>query len=299
MPRAECSIRNEQCRNHVSGKLDGRTSDGRHSTSGIPLLLVGAFTAMITWHGALADTALTADQIMQLNFQVDRVAGARADATMTLTNDRGEQRVRESVTTSKLEANGIDNERMVRFRSPEDVKGTAILLIEHSEADDDMWIFLPALGKSRRLVASNKRDSFVGSDFSYGDIIGYPVEQWHNKIVGESAVQGEPCYLVESTPVSNAIEEMTGYSKRLSCISKSRSVTLHADIWDSEGEKFKEEDYSNYENVDPAHGKWVAMRITAQNLETNHNTVVLLKNYRLDAAVSQSELTTRALEFGP
>ena len=47
-----------------------------------------------------------------------------------------------------------------------------------------MWIYLPALRKVRRLVASNKKDSFAGTDFSYGDVIGHAVEAWKHKITG-------------------------------------------------------------------------------------------------------------------
>ena len=193
----------------------------------------------------------------------------------------------------------VDNQRLVWFSAPADVKGTSILLVEHSGADDDMWIYLPAFGKTRRLVASNKRDSFVGSDFSYGDVIGYPVDDWRHKLLGEDVVAGDPCYLVESVPATDPVRDTSGYSKRVSCISKSRYVTLRVEIWDTEGEKLKEEEYGDFKNVDPAHGKWVAMHSTARNFETGHSSDAVFSDYRVDPSIQQGIFSVRTLEFGP
>jgi len=264
----------------------------------LPALVLAVLAGGIAHHDARADAAPTAEQIMQLNFKVDRVAGSHSNAVLRLHDSHGGERVRESVSTTKLEDNGIDNQRLVRFSAPADVKGTSILLVEHSAADDDMWIYLPAFGKTRRLVASNKRDSFVGSDFSYGDVIGYPVDEWHHTLVGDDTVGGDPCYLVESVPASDAVRDTSGYSKRLSCISKSRYVTLRVEIWDTEGEKLKVEEYGDFQNVDPAHGKWVAMHSTALNLETGHSSDVAFSDYRVVPSVTQSLFSARALEFG-
>jgi hypothetical protein len=121
---------------------------------------------------------LDADEIMRRNFSVGKVVDSRAAVTMTLISEGGARRERSTETLSKLLPNGIDQKRLIRFLTPGDVKGTATLLVEHSAGDDDIWIYLPALHKVRRLVANNKKDSFVGTDFSYGDIIGHKVEDW-------------------------------------------------------------------------------------------------------------------------
>ena len=109
---------------------------------------------------------LSAREIMEKNFFVSKVTALKAESTMVLINDRGQTRERKNTTLVKLQPNGVDSKFLVRFSTPADIKGTGFLQIEHNEADDDQWIYLPALKKSRRLVANNKKDSFVGSDFS-------------------------------------------------------------------------------------------------------------------------------------
>ena len=118
------------------------------------------------------------------------------------------------------EANGFDNKRMTRFLEPADVKGTVSLLVEHSDKDDDIWIFLPSVKKVRRLISSNKKDSFVGTDFSYGDVIGHKVKEWTHNLLKEEDADGKPCYVIESLPKDSTIKANTGYSKRVTWIQK-------------------------------------------------------------------------------
>jgi hypothetical protein len=82
--------------------------------------------------------ALTAVEIMDKNFIVGKYPDSTSESTMTLTNKSGQQRVRKTFGTSKLDANGIDNKRMTRFLEPADVKGTVSLLVEHSDRDEDL-----------------------------------------------------------------------------------------------------------------------------------------------------------------
>jgi outer membrane lipoprotein-sorting protein len=263
-----------------------------------PAAIVVALCGTLFYSGTRAADLPTAEQVMQQNFLVDKVVGSRSKVTNILRNKEGQERVRESTSITKLEDNGADTQRIVRFYAPADVNGTSILLIEHSKSDDDIWIYLPALKKVRRLVASNKRDSFAGTDFSYGDVIGYAVDDWRHTLVGEDTLNGEPCFLVESVPASQIVKETSGYSKRRNCISKSRYTTLRTEVWDTEGQLLKEEAYSDFQNVDPAHGRWVAMRSTARNVQTGHTTEVIFKDYSIDPSVSAALFTTRTLEFG-
>jgi hypothetical protein len=275
---------------------NGRTPSLPAASTAAVVLAAGL--ALVYGSDARAAEPPTAEQLMRQNFLVDKVAGSRADVSFTLHNEHGQERVRESITSTRLQDNGLDNQRLVLFQAPADVKGTSILLVEHSKADDDMWIFLPALKKVRRLVASNKKDSFAGTDFSYGDVIGYAVDDWKHTLAGEETIAGDACYVVESTPATAAVKDASGYSKRRTYISKARLVTLRMEAWDTEGQKLKEEAYDAIQNVDPGHGKWFAMHAVARNLQTGHSTDVVFRNYRLDPAIPQEVFSVRTLEFG-
>ena len=240
--------------------------------------------------------ALTPVEIMEKNFVASKYPDSTSETTMTLTNKAGKQRVRKTFGTTKLEPNGVDNMRMTRFLEPADVKGTVSLLIEHSEKDDDIWIYLPSVKKVRRLVSSNKKDSFVGTDFSYGDVIGHKVKEWDHKLVKEEDVDGKPCYVIESTPKDASIKANTGYSKRVNWIEKDNFVTLKAVLYDESGELLKEAKFTNYSEVDPTRHKWQAGQLETRNVQAEHSTVIHIDQIKVNIGVKDDYFTTRYME---
>ncbi|MFN0318093.1 MAG: outer membrane lipoprotein-sorting protein [Burkholderiales bacterium] len=239
---------------------------------------------------------LSATEIMEKNFVVSKVLDSVSDATFTLANKAGQERVRKTFGTTKLQGNGIDNMRMTRFLSPPDVKGTVSLLIEHAASEDDIWIYLPALKKVRRLVASNKKDSFVGTDFSYGDIIGHKVEEWDHKLLREEQLDGQWCYVIESLPKTAAVKTNTGYSKRVGWIRKDNFVAVKGEFWDEAGKPLKTATFTDVRHVDPARNRWQPMVLRVGNLQTGHRTTIQLENFKVNQQVKDEFFTTRYME---
>lgn len=258
------------------------------------VLLLGAGLQLMVSHEAHAET-LPPSAIMQKNLAATKVKDSIVNATFTLTNKEGSSRVRRTQGYTRLQANGVDNMRLVRFLSPADVKGTATLLIEHAAADDDMWIYLPALGKVRRLSASNKKDSFVGTDFSYGDVIGYKVEEWVHKLVTEESMDGAACYVIESVPASDTVRQNSGYSKRLSWIRKDNFVAARTEFWDLANQRLKTIVSRDIRQVG-SNGRWQPMFAQADNLQTGYRTTIEFEKFQADQNVAESLFAPRELE---
>lgn len=239
---------------------------------------------------------LTAEQISQKNFVTSKVTDSISDSTFRLINASGQERRRETKGQTKLIKGTTDNMRLVTFLSPSDVKGTKTLFIEHSKGDDDIWIYLPALKKVRRLVSNNKKDSFVGTDFSYGDVIGHKVEQWNHKIVKEEKVDGKDCWVLESTPKTPDVSENTGYSKRVGWIDKESFVAVRGEMYDLSNQLLKKVAARNIEKVDATNNKWQPMVLEAENVQTGHKTILEFKNFKANQGVSDDVFTTRTLE---
>lgn len=234
--------------------------------------------------------------IVQKSLDVNKVLDSTSNATFTLINKEGQKRVRRTYGVSKLERNGHDNMRMTRFLAPGDIKGTVSLLKEHSARDDDMWIYLPALHKVRRLVSSNKKDSFVGTDFSYGDVIGHKVANWHYKLLKEAKADGHDCWVIEATPKNDEVRDNSGYSKRVIWIRKDNDYPIKGEMWDEAGQPFKTFHMTEIKQVDPARHKWQAMKMEAHDLETGHRTVISFEHYKVNQKVRNSYFTTRYMK---
>jgi hypothetical protein len=252
---------------------------------------VGVVLARAAW---AADPSV--DDLVQRNFMVGKVRDSRSTVTMTLVSARGDRRVRTTVSQSKLLDNGIDQKRLVRFLTPTDVKGTATLLIEHHDGDDDIWIYLPALRKVRRLVANNKKDSFVGTDFSYGDIIGHRPDQWSHRLIGGETIEGVDTWVIESTPRSDAVAETSGYGKRKAWLRKDNLVAIRGEYWDQAGQPSKELVGTDVREIDPANGKWQAFRLVMRNLKTGHATELEFSDLTVGLGLGDELFTERYLE---
>lgn len=269
------------------------TSERRPLWSLLVLLLAGSMAVLFVARGAQAQTVSPAD-LMEKSTIAVRVKDSMANATFTLTNRDGASRVRTTSGVTKLQGNGQDNMRLVRFLNPADIRGTATLLIEHAGADDDMWIYLPALGKVRRLSASNKRDSFVGTDFSYGDVIGHKTADWRHTLLREESVDGAPAYVIESVPLNDTTMNNTGYTKRVSWVRKDNFVTARMDAWDTAGQLLKRITATDIRPV--GNGKFQPMVSVAENLQTGHRTTVHLDEFKADQGIKAELFTTGRLE---
>jgi outer membrane lipoprotein-sorting protein len=240
--------------------------------------------------------ALTPIEIMQKNYSVSKVKDSTTEITIRLINSSGQERVRKSLAKTKLIKGTSDEMRYVKFLSPTDIKGTSTLLNQNTGKDDDMWIYLPALKKVRRLIANNKRDSFVGTDFSYGDVMGFKVEEWNYKLLKEENKNTRPCYVIESIPKNKETIDNTGYSKRILWIDKENFVGLATDGYDGSGQILKKSLATEIKLVDSANKKYVAMKLEAENVQSNHKTVITFENYKANVGVGDEYFKARSLE---
>ena len=159
-----------------------------------------------------------------------------------------------------------------------------------------MWIYLPALKKVRRLVANNKKDSFVGSDFSYGDILVPVVDTYKHTIVKSDVLDGEDCWVIESIPVSEQIKKDYGYGKKTGWIRKSNFMEKKVEFLDAGGRPLKTMVVPEIVEVDAATHKWWALKREVNNHQTGHSTSLTFENLDTKKPVGDDYFTTRYLE---
>jgi hypothetical protein len=234
--------------------------------------------------------------LMERNYVASKVVDSTATVEFRLVNSSGQQRVRLTTTISRLKEGSLDNMRLTRFTEPADIRGTGTLTIENSAGDDDIWIYLPALKRTRRVVAANKADSYVGTDFSYGDIIGYDAADWTHTIIGNDTVDGQNCAVVESVPAGPEILEQSGYSKRISWVRLDNAVTLKGEFYDPAGVLLKTLAVEDVREVDPANGRWQAMHFEMRNVQTGHRTEIIFTDFKANVGVDPGLFVPRTLE---
>ena len=243
-----------------------------------------------------ATQELSAHDMMQKNFFVSKLKSVKTSGTMVLVNDKGQSRERQNTTWSVLQPNGVDSKLLVKFTFPTDIKGTSFLQIEHIEGEDDEWIYLPALSKSRRLVANNKKDSFVGSDFSYGDVSLPKVDLYEHHLLGSEKIGGQDCFKIESTPKTDVTRANSGYSRKISWLRKDSFLEAQVDYYDLSGRLLKTQVITQPKLIEPDTQRWFAMHREMTNVQTGHRTILNFDQIEAAGSVPEDLFTTRYLE---
>ncbi len=238
---------------------------------------------------------IDAAALMANSLQVTKALHSVAVGRFVLTNAEGQSRVRQTTSISQLLPDGINNRRVVRFSAPADISGTAVLTVENP-GDDDIWVYLPALKKVRRLTASARKDAFVGTDFSYGDVLGHPVAEWSHRLLRSESVDGVPTRVVESMPRDAGVKTATGYSKRISWLRAADAVPLKVEYYGPQGSLLKTYSCSDIRQVDAKAGRYQPMRQAMSNAATGHTTLIEYSTFKTDVPVTADAFLPRALE---
>jgi hypothetical protein len=163
-----------------------------------PAALLGAVALLAIAPAAAAE--LTGRQIMERVDERDDGDNATQDMEMILIDKNGN--TRERAIRSLRRDMGEDTHSIMFFLSPADVKDTGFLTYDYddADADDDQWLYLPALKKTKRIASNDKSGSFMGSDFTYADMTTRELDHYDYRLIKEGDVGGNPVWIVEGIP---------------------------------------------------------------------------------------------------
>ena len=215
-----------------------------------------------------------------------------SEMTMKLINKRGRERVRK-VKSYSVDI-GKDKKTIMFFIYPGDVKGTGFLTWDYDEIgkNDDKWLYLPAMKKTRRISGSSaKKDYFMGTDFTYDDMGSRNVDEDKHKLLREETIEGHKCWIVES--ISKDKRDL--YSKKISWIRQDCLIGVKIEYYDKLGKLHRKLEISNVEKVD---GFWIAKQLHMTNVQNKHQTYINIKNPKYDIDIKENKFTVGVLEKG-
>ena len=255
-----------------------------------------AMLALLLSGTAQADKAPSAREIMDKVTTTRKLDGSEAVIKMTVLGEGGQAREREISMATKLYDGGKTEKRIYRFLSPADVQGTGILVYDYEAKPDDVWIYLPALRKTRRVVSSQRAQSFMGSEFSYGDLNIPSLDDFNYTLVKEEASGGEPCYVIDLVPKSKEIAEAEGYSKKTYWVSKAKMAVLRGLYYDKDGKLLKELIAQDIKLLDPKNKRYRAMHMEMINKQNGRKSVFETKKVAFSPTTKDDYFTTAYLE---
>lgn len=221
-----------------------------------------------------------------------------SDMEMVLIDKNGNRRVRQ--LRARMKDIGKDTHRIMFFLSPPDVKDTGFLTYDYDDPgrDDDQWLYLPALRKTRRIASSDKSGSFMGSDFNYSDMTSRNLTDYEYSLVKEDEVEGHRVWLIQAMPRTKNVVDETGYSKSVLFVRQDNHVVVRAVYWVAESDRLKYFDVKRLELIDTI---WVATEIhmtTKQGKTILHRTILQYRNVKFNQKHEPDLFTVRRLEKG-
>jgi hypothetical protein len=232
-----------------------------------------------------------AGQIMSKSRELTLTNSLSATLNLSITEKNGSVRNRTISMTSKSFPEGVEK-RFIKFLDPADVRGTAMLIFDNKNTADEMWIYLPALKKTRRIVSSEKGKSFMSSEFSNADMSSPSPADFTNKHTGSSGKDNQ--WVIESIPVSHDKADEYGYSRKITFFSMDKYQVLKMEFYNFDNELFK---VIEVKSIHPmSDGKYMIREMAASNVLTGRKSTIAFTNISDNAKIDDSFFSIQNLE---
>lgn len=247
---------------------------------------------------ALAPLGATAQDAAQKGLEIatksdnsdNGFGDSTAQAKMVLKNKAGQSSSRElEFLTLERTSNKVGDKTISVFSTPADIKGTAVLSHAKITANDDQWIYLPALKRVKRISSSNKSGPFVGSEFAYEDITAQELGKFSYKWMKTEKCGGATCEVVERVPTY----KKSGYSRQLVWVNTKTWQTEKIHFFDRANNHVKTLTFSGYKKF----GKiWRQSKLTMVNHRNGKSTELSFSNWKFKTGLSDRDFKSSALE---
>ena len=220
-------------------------------------------------------------------------------ASMDLIDSTGQVRSRIIEVWSQDNSSDL-RETILVFHEPASISDTRFLQLENDAEDDDQWIYLPNLGRVRRISGAQGGDSFMGTDFTYDDLKSRDIDDFTYELLKEEEFNGYQTYVVEAIPKKPEEEQ---YAKTISWVTKKHNIPVKLKMYNKKtSELFKVMTVDS--EIKKVNGIWTAFSTTMKNLDTGHSTKIEIQqrngNYLLEynKNINDRLFTQQFLETG-
>jgi len=215
-----------------------------------------------------------------------RSTSQRYEGTLRVINARGRV-TGKRWRYDRLGSHG-SSKAVLRFLDPAEVRGVALLVLNHPQRSSDQWMWTPALQRERRIAFQDRRTRFFGTDFSFEDLEERDVDQYDLRLDGQEALGGVPCWRIEARPKQSKVSQ---YDRSLLWVRKDHYVYWRIENY-SRGSLLRRATYSDIENVQ---GIWTARTIQMADLRQDSRTLLKLEKLEYNLPLKDESFTLQAL----
>jgi outer membrane lipoprotein-sorting protein len=246
---------------------------------------VGLFLALF---GAVASPR-AADDARQIVEEVQRRTSAKSqryEGLLQVFDSKGKSSDKRW-TLERLGSHG-QSRVVLRFTAPAEVKGVALLVVNHRDRASDQWMWTPAIERDRRIALQDRSTRFFGTDFSFEDLEERDVDQYEYSLAGDDTVDGAACWKIQSVPKQSKSSQ---YSRTIVWVRKDNYTLARIESY-TKDQAVRRLDYGDVQNVQ---GIWTARRLDMTDLRRGSRTRLTLDKLQYNAPMNEEDFTLQAI----
>lgn len=180
-----------------------------------------------------------------------------------------------------------DDKSFTEYLAPDREKGTKMLKLE-----DRLWIYSPSTDRTIQLSGHMLRQSVMGSDLSYEDMMEDRelTDLYDAKVTSEETLDDKKTWVLELT----AKVEDVSYAKRKMWIDQERYVPLKEELFAKSGQLLKKTSMSEIEQID---GRWYPKKVNYKDmLKSGNGTDFVVVDIEFDVDIPEYLFSKAALK---
>jgi hypothetical protein len=181
-----------------------------------------------------------------------------------------------------------DSRAVLRFNAPAEVKGVALLVVNHPDRASDQWMWTPALERDRRIALQDRATRFFGTDFSFEDLEERDVNQYEYTLLGDETLDGVPCWKIQSTPKE---AKSSQYTRSHVWIRKDNYALARVENF-LKDQVVRRLVYSDIANIQ---GIWTARTLEMSDLRRGSRTRLTLDKLQYNVPMKDEDFTLQAI----
>ena len=181
-----------------------------------------------------------------------------------------------------------NSKAVLRFTAPAEVKGVALLVVNHADRASDQWMWTPAIERDRRIALQDRSTRFFGTDFSFEDLEERDVDQYEYSLLGDDIVDGAACWKIQSTPRESKSSQ---YTRSIVWVRKDNYAFARLENYVKD-QAVRRLNYSDIRNVQ---GIWTARELEMTDLRRGSRTKLTLDKLEYNVPLKDEDFTLRAI----
>ena len=226
--------------------------------------------------------ALDAQEIMKLSREYQRGL-PNSMSTVTMTIESRDNRIVRTMKQYILESDDVGNKIINVFSKPADVKGVSVLTHTAMDGNDQQWMFLPSINRTKRISSSNRSGSFIGSDFAFEDLSSLELSKYTFDSASYENVDGQELIKVTYKPKYNG----SGYAYIETFLDKENYQPKFNNYYNSRGENAKTLFLSEYISYTEG-GAWRPHLLKMEDHIKNSVTEIKFSTFSTDSTKKSS-----------